>query len=126
MPIDPDAGVSGPVLEAREMSQPQANTHGTLTPFILPLPMDTISHTVTRDKPSARRRGRVDSEGRDTIAEVLQHVQQLERVVLLEGQLSGERDRDQRVWTSTYRNSDDSFEIRSDGTSDPPPTYRES
>jgi hypothetical protein len=123
---------SGPVSEARRISQTQTQT--SLAPFTVPLPSNILSAPLTtssstalppplphtRDRPSASPR--VDSEERDTMAEVLQRVRQLEELV--QGHLSGERDRDRRIWrTSINLNDEDPFESRSDGTSDAPPTY---
>ena len=60
--------------------------------------------------------------GRDTMAEVLQRVLQLERLVLHEGHLSGVRG--VRSMSTTW-SGENPFETQSDSTSAAPPTYRE-
>jgi hypothetical protein len=111
---------------------------GTLTPFTLPLPFNILprvqtpltesssttfpptrlkAQAHTRDPPNQSQLAkgiglRTEPEGRDTLVEMLHHFQ--ERLILLER----ERDRDRRVRV------EDSFETRSDGTSDAPPTYK--
>jgi hypothetical protein len=134
------AKTSAPAVEDRETSQ--ALAHGTITPFTPPFLLDTPSQLripPTKSPPIAslprqprfgeqRSAGlRADSEGRDVLVEMMQnmvHIQ--ERLLHLEGHFPGEGDRDRRIRrTSTSRNDENPFEIRSDGTSDAPPTYRE-
>jgi hypothetical protein len=129
---------SGPVSEAREMSQSQ--TSGTLTPFTLPLSLNVLvrlqgpltksaptaflgfppsqPHTQNElnssSQPPTYGSLRTDSDRRDTTTDVLQQ---------LEGHPLGERDPDGR--TSTNRNIEDPLGIWGDGTSDAPPTYTE-
>jgi hypothetical protein len=67
---------------------------------------------------------RVSPDGRDTLVEMMQHIQ--ERLFHIEGHLMGEGRQGQRLRrTNTSRNGEDPFESRSDGTSDIPPTYKE-
>jgi hypothetical protein len=130
------------------MSQTQAQE--TLTPFTLPLPFNILSqlrtplkkfsHTAsprivqphTQDQPHASQplssaNLRDDSEGRDTLAAVIQRMQ--ERLVVIEEHLSGEnvpdRNRQRLRRISTTRGGEDPFEAQSDGPSDVPPSYRE-
>jgi hypothetical protein len=140
--IDPDGPPRDPVTETEVEEVP-----GTLMPFTLPLSLNTqlqpaltnFSPTPSppvwpnaRDQTSSKQAPRnpgltVDSEGRDTLLEMVHHLQ--ERVAYLEGRSSGERVRDrgrQRLQrTSTSRSSDDPIETRSGGTSDAPPIYKE-
>jgi hypothetical protein len=140
--IDLDAGTSGPVSETREMSQ----AHGTLTPFTLPAPLNIPSRLRapftkssftnvppvqlhTRDQPNPNQPHgnadlRADSVG-DTMVEMMQNMQSMQRQLL---HLLGERNRDQNRLrrTSTHQSGEDPIEnVRSDGTSDVPPTYQE-
>jgi hypothetical protein len=105
----------------------------TLTPFTLPGLLSQLRTPRTKEPsaiivPPAQRstqarsnRGRDDSEGRDTLAETVQRLQ--ERVAYLEGRSSAERHQDRRLReTRALSLSEDN--VRSEVTSDPPPTYK--
>ena len=134
MRITIDGPGAGAVTETQEAS-------GTVTPFTLtslisqprtPLtkysaitvpPAQTRIVLLNEQRLTQPRgtRHRVDSEGRDTLAETVQRLQ--ERVAYLEGRSSGERVRERRQQrTSSPNQSEATF--CSEDTSDPPPTYK--
>jgi hypothetical protein len=133
--IDVDANATTPKAEARET--PQTLAHGTLTPFTFPLALHSLSQLqtpLTKSPPTAfppmqPRLGEqpsTDSDGREMLVEMMRNMHHIqERLLHLEGHLPGEGDRDPVVQRTSNQNTEDPFEIRSDGTLDAPPTYRE-
>jgi hypothetical protein len=147
----------GPLIETRTKDVPGP---GSLTPFMLPLPINILSDLQTPLKkppptafppptrqprtrqneldpgqPSRRDVGlRPDPAGNvgDTLVEMMQSMQHIqERLLHLEGHLSGERAQDreqdqQRLRRiSTAQSGENPFETRSEGTLGAPPTYKE-
>jgi hypothetical protein len=112
---------------------------GILTPFTLsslvsqlriPLkgspPKTTIPSVLNepRSTQAGNTRRRDDLEGRDTLVEVVEVMRRFqERLAHLEERSSGERAWERRLQrTSSPNQSEATF--RSEGTSDPPPTYK--
>jgi hypothetical protein len=133
--IDSPGQGLGPEATAQEVEE----APGTLTPFTVaslipqlrtPLtksPTMTLPPTQTdiQAEPSSTQARSIshgdDSEGRDTLAETVQRLQ--ERVAYLEGRSSGERAQDRRLRRPSIPSlSGDTF--RSEDSSDPPPTYQ--